>query len=209
MTSIKAEYAWRYQNVLQPTANRLNDMMVQYFADLPRIDRIAVRAKGIPRFIAKAEKENGGAKKYDDPLKQIQDQIAARIVTFYTPDVEAVTAQVLRYFRPVEQKNIVPDSVKEFGYVGTHLILLLPDDVIDDRFDRSRSPQFFELQIKTLFQHAWSEAEHDLNYKTSAPLSLEQKRHIAFTAAQAWGADRIFSELFAQVGNAANDSAST
>lgn len=204
MTNLETEYAWRYDNILAPTAERLHQLMDQYFSCLPRIDRIAVRPKGISRFIAKAAKVDSGKPKYSDPLKQIQDQIAARVVTFYTPDVATVTDQVRRFFRPVEQKNIVPDSVKEFGYVGTHFILLLPDDVIDNINDRSRSPQFFELQVKTLFQHAWSEAEHDLNYKTTVPLSAEQQRHIAFTAAQAWGADRTFADLFSQAQLAAN-----
>ena len=56
-------------------------------------------------------------------------------------------------------------------------------------------PTFFELQIKTLFEHSWAEANHDLAYKPHSELNLVQKRKIAFTAAQAWGADKIFDEL--------------
>ena len=37
--------------------------------------------------------------------------------------------------------------------------------------DRERTPRFFELQVKTLFQHAWSEASHDIAYKPDVPLS--------------------------------------
>jgi putative GTP pyrophosphokinase len=63
--------------------------------------------------------------------------------------------------------------------------------------DETLIPGFFELQIKTLFQHAWSEADHDLGYKPGdQPLTSEQKRLIAFTSAQAWGADHIFDQLF-------------
>lgn len=58
-------------------------------------------------------------------------------------------------------------------------------------------PEFFELQIKTLFQHAWSEAEHDLAYKPElGELDEVELRKLAFTAAQAWGADEIFEDLF-------------
>jgi putative GTP pyrophosphokinase len=57
--------------------------------------------------------------------------------------------------------------------------------------------------VKTLFQHAWSEAEHDLGYKRgSTPFSAEGKRKIAYTSAQAWGADHIFDELFRARGTA-------
>jgi GTP pyrophosphokinase len=78
---------------------------------------------------------------------------------------------------------------------------VLPSDIIRDGMDRSMMPTFFELQIKTLFQHAWSEAEHDLGYKPGMkPLTPDETRRLAFTAAQAWGADHIFDELFRQRG---------
>jgi ppGpp synthetase/RelA/SpoT-type nucleotidyltranferase len=74
--------------------------------------------------------------------------------------------------------------------------------VIDDDADRSKTPQFFELQVKTLFQHAWSEAEHDLAYKPSEPITPHQQRQIAFTAAQAWEPMRS-SSSFSGAGSAA------
>lgn len=49
------------------------------------------------------------------------------------------------------------------------------------------------------FQHAWSEANHDLAYKPTGELTDDQQRLFAFTAAQAWGADRIFPELRAEL----------
>jgi putative GTP pyrophosphokinase len=138
-----------------------------------------------------------GKLKYSEPLRQIQDQIGARIVTFYRSDVSAVDLVVQRYFRPIESRDVVPDSEWEFGYFGRHHILLIPLDVIDASIDKAMMPEFFELQIKTLFQHAWSEANHDLGYKPGgSPLSSDAKRRLAFTSAQAWGADLIFDELF-------------
>jgi putative GTP pyrophosphokinase len=75
--------------------------------------------------------------------------------------------------------------------------LVIPTDVIDDGMDQSLMPGFFELQIKTLFQHAWSEADHDLGYKPGErPLSSDEKRQLAYTSAQAWGADHMFDGLF-------------
>jgi ppGpp synthetase/RelA/SpoT-type nucleotidyltranferase len=91
---------------------------------------------------------------------------------------------------------MVPDSESEFGYIGKHYILAVPDDVYpDDEGEAKLIPKFFELQIKTLFQHAWSEANHDIAYKPVTTLTSLQKRQLAFTAAQAWGADQIFETL--------------
>jgi ppGpp synthetase/RelA/SpoT-type nucleotidyltranferase len=77
-----------------------------------------------------------------------------------------------------------------------HYILLMPTELIDSDVPNPIVPEFFELQIKTVFQHAWSEANHDLGYKPgSKPLASDEKRKLAFTAAQAWGADQIFDGL--------------
>jgi putative GTP pyrophosphokinase len=97
----------------------------------------------------------------------------------------------------VEKRQVVPESDSEFGYFGKHYVQFFPGDLIEAGWDKNLIPEFFELQIKTLFQHAWSEADHDLGYKPgSLTLSRDQKRKIAFTSAQAWGADQLFNELF-------------
>jgi putative GTP pyrophosphokinase len=190
-------YGQRRATALEPIALALRDHITDLFKGQPRIDRITTRAKDVKSFVSKALKKERKKFKYTEPLSQIQDQIGARIVTFFLSDVERLDAIVRTYFRPIESRTHVPDSVWEFGYFGKHYILLLPPDVVDDSLDQDLVPAFFELQIKTLFQHAWSEAEHDLGYKPGlSPLKPEEVRRLAFTSAQAWGADHIFDELF-------------
>ena len=200
--ALLAECRARYAAILAPLAGKLHSHLQEAFTGIPRIDRVSARAKNPERFLGKALKRRGdGALKYDHPFEQIQDLVGARVIVFYKQDVDAVSDAVDRYFRRIEGKNLVPDAVNQFGYVGRHFILAIPEDLIDDGADRLKTPQFFELQVKTLFQHAWSEAEHDLNYKASEPLSTLQQRQIAFTAAQAWGADQIFEQLHSELGS--------
>ncbi len=169
--------------------------------DQPRIDRISARAKDVDRFLKKATSQIEGRPKYSEPLNQIQDQIGARIVVFYKSDVDRIDAFVKRYFTAIEYRRVVPDSESEFGYFGHHLVLVLPSDTVEEDMDKALIPDFFELQIKTLFQHAWSEADQDLAYKPGdKPLTGEQKRLVAFTSAQAWGADHMFERLFQERG---------
>lgn len=196
--TLEEEFAARRTHVLLPLAGRLETHLKGLFDEFPRIDRISVRAKSVDRFVAKAEKQENAKQKYNDPLNQIQDQVGARIVTFYASDVERVRLEIEKYFRYIESKKIVPESESEFGYEGRHFILFVPEDLIDEKLESDKSVEFFELQIKTLFQHAWSEAEHDLGYKPSSQLTSDQKRRLAFTAAQAWGADQIFDEMHRQ-----------
>lgn len=199
MTSLKETYTLRREKILVPLAARIEDHLKNLFGSLARIDRISARAKSVDRFLGKAAKVEDGKPKYEDPLNQIQDQLGARIVTFYASDVERVRLEIEKYFKYIESQRIVPESEKEFGYEGRHFILFVPEDLVDDTVSRDESVELFELQIKTLFQHAWSEAEHDLGYKPSVKLTTDQNRRLAFTAAQAWGADQIFDEMFRQM----------
>jgi putative GTP pyrophosphokinase len=198
--TLESAYRRRHEAVLKPLASAIAIYMTDCFEQQPRIDRICARAKEVSSFLRKAEKVENGSPKYSEPLYQIQDQIGARIITFYRSDVDRLDKVVDKYFRAIESKDHLPDSEWEFGYFGRHYVLVVPSDVIEDSWDKALVPKIFELQIKTLFQHAWSEAEHDLGYKEVAEsLKLDQKRRLAFTSAQAWGADHMFDELFREL----------
>ncbi|WP_242124462.1 RelA/SpoT domain-containing protein [Sphingobium sp. Sx8-8] len=192
---VRPSYEARYPTlelVAQGLENHLRDML----SELPRIDAINSRAKSIDRFVLKSKKINDdGSLKYKNPLFQIQDQIGARINVFYLSDVDVVKNHVSKYMKYIEIQDKFPESDSEFGYFGLHFIFKIPEDAIPDSVEVDSVPEFFELQIKTLFQHAWSEAHHDLGYKSVRPLTSDEKRRVAFTAAQAWGADKIFEEL--------------
>lgn len=198
MTDIRAQYQDRYDRILVPLAESLRQHLEELLVDVPRIDRVAARAKSVDRFVAKAEKKVDGQPKYADPLGEIQDQIGARVVTFYLRDVDSVAAHLREHLTPIEDRTIEPESEKEFDYVGKHFIFFIPSDILTESI-RDEAPEFFELQIKTLFQHSWSEANHDLGYKPNVVLTPHQKRRIAYSSAQAWGADQIFDGLFGEI----------
>lgn len=199
--SLDDDYRARHAEVLEPLAHALEQQIAEYLDARPRIDRISARPKGIKKFLDKAAKRNDdGSLKYEHPLAQIQDQVGARVTVFYKSDIEPISTELLKYLRPIESKDLVPSSEWEFGYFGRHHVCLFPPDLILPDWNPDHVPQFFELQVKTLFQHAWSEANHDLGYKPDTqPLTSDQLRMLAYTSAQAWGADRVFDELFEQL----------
>lgn len=198
-----AEYEARYAQILGPLAERLVVQLQDHLKGIPRIDRVTARAKSPDRFITKATRtEDDGTVKYAQPFEQIQDLVGARVVVFYKQDVDIVSAAIERYYKSIESRVLVPESEREFGYIGKHFVLAFPQDLFGDADDRARAPVFFELQVKTLFQHAWSEAEHDLAYKPTVPLTKLQKRQIALTAAQAWGSDQLFAQMHTELNGA-------
>jgi putative GTP pyrophosphokinase len=192
--AIKDEYTERYP-VLAKIAIKLQDYLIEVTSGLLRIDSVTVRAKHPDRYFSKAIKTNkNGEAKYANPKYGIQDQIGARINVLYLSDVESVRQHMIKFMKHIEESPKFPDDDTAFGYFGYHFIFQTPDDIIPDEH-KEAVPEFFELQIKTLFQHAWSETHHDLGYKTHRELTSDERRQIAFTAAQAWGADRIFDDL--------------
>lgn len=193
------EYRARYENHLTRIAVELSKLVDRHLTDVSNIDRVIARAKDPDRFVQKALRLENGTPKYKAPLIEIQDQIGVRVIVYYLPTVDDVLDVILRYFRPIEQRALVPESDWEFGYFGRHAVLALPPDVVPSDVSMDAPPPFFELQVKTLFQHAWSEAEHDLGYKAPTPLTSDQQRRMAFAAAQAWGADRAFHELYVEL----------
>lgn len=204
VSTLRDTYARRYTSVLRPLANRLQEHLSSLLHDTPHVDSIRARAKTPDRFIEKALKREDGQLKYSDPLNQIQDLVGARIIVFYIDDVGRACTVIERYFRFIEERLLVPESPKEFGYEGKHYIPFIPSDIVESAV-RGDTPKLFELQVKTLFQHSWAEADHDLAYKSQRELSPEQRRRVAFTAAQAWGADHIFNELALELGVVGKD----
>ena len=196
---LREAYERRYHECLVKLEPMLENYIGETVGDYPRIDRIVARAKAVDRFMAKAARMEDGALKYSDPLNQIQDQLAARIVTYYLFDVGPINQLINDYLGSVEEKQIVPESESEFGYEGWHHVLFIPQDILTPDIPKDDCPEFFELQVNTLFQHAWAEANHDLGYKPPAQLGKYERRKIAFTAAQAWGADTLFNELGARL----------
>lgn len=197
LQEVELRYRLRFGAVLEPLAASLEAHLREVLEGVARIDRIQARAKSPDRFLAKANKLDGETIKYSAPFSQIQDQVGARIIVFYLSDVDRVASEIDKYFNHIERRDLIPESVSEFGYFGRHYVLGVPSDALDPAWDKTLVPEFFELQIKTLFQHAWAEANHDLGYKElSSPLTSDDKRRMAWASAQAWGADQIFDELF-------------
>ncbi|RKY82409.1 hypothetical protein DRQ07_01400 [candidate division KSB1 bacterium] len=154
-TKLEDTYNNRKINYLDKLVPELHKHLKDILSNYPRVDKIAVRSKTVERFIQKAKKKDeNGHFKYSDPINQIQDQLGARIVTFYISDVDKIAKIIEDYYSYIERADIVSDSINEFGYEGKHYMLFIPEDIIPNKSFKEYIPPFFELQIKTLFQHA-------------------------------------------------------
>lgn len=187
--------------ILDNIRNELEGKLLEIcrIEDVQNIDKISVRVKELNSFLKKASKLKYGKLKYPKPFGDIQDIIGARIVVYYNRDVEIASKKLEQYFHKIEISQIIPDDPKAFSYEGLHYINMIPPEIYNKYRNESHIPDFFELQILTLYQHAYATTEHDLGYKPGFELDRETIRKLSFIAAQSWAADKILEEILESI----------
>jgi GTP pyrophosphokinase len=181
--------------LLQQVADSLAQETQDALQETPHIDRIAFRVKAVNSFLAKAG-DPKNQPTYADPLVEIEDQIAGRVIVFHLDDIGTVLDMLKGTFNTVERSQRQPDRDAEFGYESSHLIATLPPHVVPDAWSaREDMPTTFELQVRTIFMHAYAEPQHDLAYKALHDLPREIRRELAWIAASAWGADQAYERI--------------
>jgi putative GTP pyrophosphokinase len=73
----------------------------------------------------------------------------------------------------------------------------------DDWGARDDLPSTFELQVRTIFMHAYAEPQHNIGYKAASELPGQVRRELAWIAASAWKADQAYERV--RSWDAAND----
>ena len=124
-------------------------------------------------------------------LSDITDILGARIITFYTDDVDRIAAMAEQLFE-IDWTNSVDKrmlhELDSFGYNSLHYICKLPG--YDFRF---------ELQLRTTLQHAWASINHDIGYKSGVEIPKEYLRHINRLAGILEMADDEFSRIRTEI----------
>lgn len=191
-------YAARLE-LLSHVADRLEEDLLEHFRGRPHIDRISFRVKDLDSFVEKAGRKIEPP--YEVPLAEIEDQVAGRIIVHFIDDLGETVAHVGKLLNQVEQDHKRPTQYNEFDYESVHGVYVLPPQYLPAGWEAQEDmPETFELQVRTLFQHAYAEPQHDLGYKPGgADLTDETRRELAWIAASSWGADHALDRVRAQL----------
>lgn len=140
--------------------------------------------------------------RYTDPLKEITDVCGLRVITYTNKDVETICEVIKRHFFIDTNKSVNKAErlhPNEVGYLSVHYIAKLNDAraKLDEYMPYSNI--CFEIQIRTLLQHAWAEIEHDRSYKFSGELPKDIKRRFFLVAGTLELMDREFNILAQEI----------
>lgn len=137
-------------------------------------------------------------KTYTKPKTQITDFIGVRVITYYADSVDRAAELVKRELtvhktRSVDKRTVL--GLSEFGYRSYHLVAKLRDRRLRDPAFANLRDSWFEVQIRTVLEHAWAEIEHEIIYKSGCTFPKEIRRRFASLAGMLEVLDREFDNL--------------
>lgn len=180
-----------YTDLSATAARLIEQMLVSEGVQLHSITHRAKAKDSLAKKLAKPEKD------YQN-LKDVTDLAAIRITTYFAEDVDRVAQIVEREFyidsdNSIDKRKLLdPDR---FGYQSLHYISSISAErcrlIEYSRFDGRK----FEIQVRSILQHAWAEIEHDLGYKSAAGVPREIRRRFSRIAGLLELADDEFSSI--------------
>jgi len=124
-------------------------------------------------------------------LDDITDVFGVRIITFYTDDVDKAASVVDRLYE-IDWENSVDKrklhEIDSFGYMSLHYVCRTPE-----------YPYRFEVQMRTILQHAWANMNHDTGYKSGVEVPVDYRRNMNRLAGMLELVDEQFSRIRTEI----------
>lgn len=199
MTSLK-DYYENNRSLLNQTLDS-SVTLIKRLLDVNNIAYLSVngRVKSLESFIEKSNR-----KKYKDAIKSTTDLVGLRIILYFEHQFEIVDKIIKDNFVIDLENSSSKDKelgYDKIGYRSLHLICSFDEKRKVLREYSEISNFKFEVQIRTVLQHAWAELAHDRAYKFSGGLPPKIQREVNLYAGMLEIADAAFSRIAIETEN--------
>lgn len=141
-------------------------------------------------------------KSYSNPRDKLTDIAGVRVILYLEEDVEKVCSIIKETFT-IDESNSISDMTRlssdKIGYRSTHFVCDIGMNRIEIPEYKSFAGLKFEVQVRTILQHAWANLTHDRVYKLGTQLPEQIKRKVNLYSGMLEIVDLGFSEIVKDV----------
>ena len=112
-------------------------------------------------------------------IEDITDILGCRVICFLSDEIDKIGRKIEENFvidreNSSDKRALIQEDA--FGYLSLHYICSLP---FGDKWPDEICGKKFEVQIRTILQHAWSVINHDIGYKSDFGVPRDVRRQFA------------------------------
>lgn len=141
-------------------------------------------------------------KGYKDPSMQLTDLSGIRVVVYLETDLKSVCGIIEQAFEVDENNSSSKEltmGIDKIGYRSYHYVCKLGKNRENASEYKNLSQLNFEIQVRTVLQHAWAQLSHDRNYKFNGNLPRELERDFYLYAGLLEIVDKGFDAITAKI----------
>ncbi|OWL95044.1 hypothetical protein CBQ26_13395 [Deinococcus indicus] len=162
-----------------------------------KIHLITSRVKTLESTTEKITRKN----KYSS-LEDMTDIIGIRIITFFEKQVDEIAEIIEREF-DIDEENSIDKrksiDPEKFGYLSLHYVASINHSRMSMPEYQHLTKRKFEIQVRSILQHAWAEIEHSIGYKSRDDVPREIRRTFSQVASLLEVSDKNFNDVGKQI----------
>jgi ppGpp synthetase/RelA/SpoT-type nucleotidyltranferase len=199
-----------HQVFTEPEWDRIVAPLAECGLRMETLVKDALQAGGLsPHTVTHRVKQRGSAERKIErkartnyALGDVTDLLGLRVITYFDYEVNRA-AEIIEQEFDVDRDNSVDKRTTldpdRFGYLSLHYVVRLGKERRAMSEYRKFHDVRFEIQIRSILQHAWAEIEHDLGYKSEHGIPDQVRRRFSRLAGLLELADEEFANIRRQL----------